>query len=202
MFCERAQETISNEKIREQLSSTFFSKAEADWLLENDPGLALRAADENGRTSTLFHALQKAGAGVREKEKAKERENGREENIESNTPPVETLEEMTKDEALDFLREQAVILGITNPPLKRAILMITDGQESSAVSEDEAYTVWHNVEDNDFPSDRQVVLANGKNGLWLYRYRGDGPLTGFFRLNDNIDAVGVLDEKVKTWKEM
>ena len=194
MFCKTAKETFTGEKVREQLTSTFFSEAEAEWLLENDPELAAMAADENGRTSTLFHALQKAGAGLREKEIIKERENGQIEETEDGDLPGETVEEMTKEEALDFLREQAVILGITNPPLKRAILMITDDQGTPAV--------WHSVSDNIYPSDGQVVLAKRDDDIWLYRYRKEGPLTGFFRLNDNINAVGVHDEAVTEWKEM
>lgn len=194
MFCKTTKEMVNGEKVREQLASTFFSEAEAEWLLENDPGLAARAADENGRTSALFHALQKAGAGLREKEILKERENGQTEETEDGDLPGETVEEMTKEEALDFLREQAVILGITNPPLKRAILMITDDQGAPAV--------WHSVSDNIYPSDGQVVLAKREDSIWLYRYRKEGPLTGFFRLNDNINAVGVHDEAVTEWKEM
>lgn len=194
MFCKTTKEMVNGEKLREQLASTFFSEAEAEWLLENDPELAARAADENGRTSVLFHALQKAGAGLHEKEILKERENGQAEETTDNDPPGETVEEMTKEEALDFLREQAVILGITNPPLKRAILMITDDQGAPAV--------WHSVSDNIYPSDGQVVLAKREDGIWLYRYRKEGPLTGFFRLNDNINAVGVHDEAVTEWKEM
>ena len=194
MFCKTAKETFTGEKVREQLTSTFFSEAEAEWLLENDPELAAMAADENGRTSTLFHALQKAGAGLREKEIIKERENGQIEETEDGDLPGETVEKMTKEEALDFLREQAVILGITNPPLKRAILMITDDQGTPAV--------WHSVSDNIYPSDGQVVLAKRDDDIWLYRYRKEGPLTGFFRLNDNINAVGVHDEAVTEWKEM
>lgn len=183
---------FNEDKIREQLVSTFFSEAEADWLIENDPELAERAACENGRTSALFHALQKAGEGAGTWEKEEKEECS--EQAEYIPGTDWNIEEMTDTEAMDFLQEQAVVLGITNPPLKRAIVMATDAYKK---------TVWNDVKGEILPKDGQLVLCDGTRGVWLYVYHErDGEPVGFFRLGDHLSSFGTFDDTVAVWKEI
>ena len=100
---------------------------------------------------------------------------------------------MAAEQALTVLQQQREVLGITNPVLQKAIIIAIGAIKAM---------VWHDANGPVLPMDGQVVLAKGKQGVWLYRYHSrDNFSIGFFRLSDNIDSPGIFDETVTQWKE-
>ena len=74
--------------------------------------------------------------------------------------------------ALDILRKQSEVLGITNPTLQSAVVVGIDAIEQ---------TIWHNELHGDHPSDGDVIVGKTGEEIGLYRY---SRVVGYLRIGD------------------
>lgn len=91
-------------------------------------------------------------------------------------------------QALNILKHESELLGITNPTLHSAVEVGIESIER---------ITWHQAISPDLPSDQQIVLGKTGSDLWIYRYRLG---LGFFRLRDGIENEEESATPVAFWR--